>query len=201
MSTFAGPDAAHFSRWRWPFTLAEPAVADQGRGYAGEGKEVFGFAFVAAVEPTTAGQPGHRSLHHPAVPPQTLRGLDAPTGDAVAYAALREPSAQVVIVVSLVAVEFFGPSAARAAVGTDRRDTAHQRYQPLAVMDVGRGDPKRQRQPVAVGDKVDFRSALAPVGRIRSRQRPPFAARTLTESIAHLDQSSSPSAPNSSRTT
>jgi hypothetical protein len=155
------------------------------------------FTFVAAVESAAAGQPGHRSLHHPAVAPQTLRGFDAPTGDAVAYAVLREPSTQVVIVVAFAAVEFFGPL----AVGADGRDATHQRYQCLAVMDVGRGDPQRERQSVAVDDEVDFRSVLAPVGRLRSRQWPIFAARTVTESIAHLDQSSSPSAPNSSRMT
>lgn len=38
---------------------------------------VFGLAFVASVEPSTAGQPGHGSLHHPAVPAQSVRGLDA----------------------------------------------------------------------------------------------------------------------------
>lgn len=50
----------------------ESAVADEGCGYADEGKEVFSIAFVASVEPTAAGQPGHCWLKHPPVPAQQL---------------------------------------------------------------------------------------------------------------------------------
>jgi hypothetical protein len=50
----------------------ESAVADEDCGCADEGEEVFGLAFVAAVEPAAAGQPGHGSLNHPAVPAQPL---------------------------------------------------------------------------------------------------------------------------------
>jgi hypothetical protein len=35
--------------------------ADEGAGDAGEGEEVLGFAFVAAVESTASGEPGHRA--------------------------------------------------------------------------------------------------------------------------------------------
>lgn len=68
-------------------------------------------------------------------------------------------------------------------------------------MHVRAGDTQRQRQSVPVNNQVDFRSCFAAVGRIRSRQWPPFAARRLTESIAHRDHSSSPRAPSSSRAT
>ncbi len=44
---------------------AEGAVADEGRGHAGEGQEVSGLAFVAAGEPTAADRPGHGPLTHP----------------------------------------------------------------------------------------------------------------------------------------
>lgn len=88
-----------------------------------------------------------------------------------------------------------------ATAGADGRNAAHERLQALAVVHVRAGDPQRHRKTVPVGDQVDLRSRLATGGRIRSRQRPPFAARTLTESIAHLDQSNSPRAPSSSRTT
>ena len=45
-----------------PVHTDEPAVTDEGCGYAGEGKEMFCLAFVAAVEPTAAGEPGHGPL-------------------------------------------------------------------------------------------------------------------------------------------
>lgn len=54
----------------------------------GEGQEVFGFAFVAAVQTATAGQPGHRALDRPAVPAEPARGLDALAGNAVTDASL-----------------------------------------------------------------------------------------------------------------
>ncbi len=50
----------------------ESAVADEGCGYADEGKEVLGLAFVASVQPVAARQSGHGSFHHPSVPAQSL---------------------------------------------------------------------------------------------------------------------------------
>lgn len=81
-------------------------MADEGCGYADDGEEVFGLVLVTTVEPSAAGRPGHGSLDHPAMTAQSLRGLDALAGDAVADAALAEPSTQVVVVVSFVGVQF-----------------------------------------------------------------------------------------------
>jgi transposase len=51
-------------------SLGQSAVAYEGRGYGGEGEEVFRLALVAAVEAAASGQPGHGPLHDPAVPAQ-----------------------------------------------------------------------------------------------------------------------------------
>lgn len=91
--------------------------------------------------------------------------------------------------------------AAWAASEADGRDPAHERFPTEAVVRVGGGDTQGQGQSAPVGDQVDFRSLLAAVGRIRSGQWPPFAARMLMESIAHRDQSNSPRTPSSSRMT
>lgn len=69
-------------------SFGESAVADEGAGDASEGEEVFGFAFVAAVEAAAAGEPGHGPFYGPAVAAQPLRGLDSSAGDAVLDAAL-----------------------------------------------------------------------------------------------------------------
>lgn len=151
-------------------------MAGEGCGYGDEGEKVFGFAFVAAVEPAAASEPGHSALDHPSVAAEPLRGLDAFAGDAVADAALVEPSAQVAVVVALVGVQFRREPPVGAAVGTDGRDAAHERLKVLAVMHVGAGDPQGERQPIPVGDQVDLRSRVAAIGRIRSRQRPPFCS-------------------------
>lgn len=54
-------------------------MADEGCGYAAEGKKVFRLAFVASVEASAAAQPGHRSLDYPAVATEPLRTHPAPT--------------------------------------------------------------------------------------------------------------------------
>lgn len=73
-------------------------MAYEGCCDGGEGEEVLGLVLVAPVETPAAGQPGHRSLHDPAVPSQPLGGLDAFARDAVADAAGRQPSPQALLV-------------------------------------------------------------------------------------------------------
>jgi hypothetical protein len=96
-------------------SFGESAVADEGAGDAGERQEMLGFAFVAAVQSATSGEPGHRAFHGPAVAAQMGRGLDAPAGDAVLDAARGQPSSQVVVVVPLVRMEFAGSASPGAA--------------------------------------------------------------------------------------
>ncbi len=164
-----------------------------------KGQEVLGLALVTAVQAAAATQPGHRALDRPAMPAQSCGGFDASAGDAVSDAARAEPSAQVVVVVSLVRVELGGPSPAWAAAGPDRRNAAYQRLKRLAVVEVRAGDPDRDRQTGPLSDRMDLRAFLAPVHRIRTCQLPPFRARMFTESIAQRDQSSAPREPSSSR--
>lgn len=127
--------------------------------------------------------------------------LDAAAGDARHDLPAAQPSEPVVEVVALVRVQLGRAMAPGSIAGADRPDTAHQRDQRLAVVKVGAGNAHRDRQPVAVTDNVDLRPELAAISRIRSGQGPPLTARTLTESIAQRDQSSSPFAPSRSRTT
>lgn len=97
-----------------------------------EGEEVLGLAFVAAVQASTAGQPGDSSFDNPAVAAEPLRGLDALAGDAVAYAAAAEPSPQVVVAIALVRVQLPGAPAAGPTAGTNGRDSADERFQASA---------------------------------------------------------------------
>lgn len=53
-------------------SFGEAAVTDEGCGYADEGEKVVSFAFVAAVEPTAAGEPGHAPLDNPPVAAESL---------------------------------------------------------------------------------------------------------------------------------
>lgn len=127
-------------------------MADEGCGYADEGEEVFGLALVTAVEPTAAGEPGHGPFDDPPVAAQSLRGLDSLAGDAVADAAVAEPSAQVVVVVALVCVELAGPASTGSSPGPDRWDAPHEWFKAEAVVHVRAGNAQRERQSVPVGD-------------------------------------------------
>jgi hypothetical protein len=148
---------------RWSLdviSVGQSAVAYEGCGDGSEGQEVFRLALVAAVQASAAGQPGHGPLHDPAVSSQVPGRLDALAGEAVPDAAGSKPSPQMAIVVALVAVQFPGPPASRAATGADGRDATDQRDEGLAVVEVRGGDADRQGQALAVDDEVDFRSLL-----------------------------------------
>jgi hypothetical protein len=132
---------------------------------------------------------------------QTGGAFLAAAGDPGCDAALAEPSPLVVVVVALVAVQLERSAPPWPARTADGWYALHKGLQGETVMGVRCGDGDGDRQARSVDDEVDFRSVLATVGRIRSRQLPPLRARTLTESMAQRDQSSSPRRPTSSRMT
>ena len=181
-------------------SFGESAVADEGGGDGGEGCEVVGLAFVAAVEPAEASEPGHRPFDGPAVAAEAGGGLDAAAGDAVSNLAASQVGPDEAVVVGFVGMEFAGSPAPGAAAGPDRRDSLDERDQGLAVVEVGPGDRNRKGQTGTFGEQMDLRTVLAPIYRIRTCQIPFFRARMFTESTAQRDQSSLPRAPSSSRT-
>lgn len=95
-STASRPDVSKTS-----FHFGESAVADEGCGYADEGEEALGLAFVAAVQAPASGEPGHGPFDDPAVAPNTRRRLGDLASDAVPDPSLAEPSPQVIVVVAL----------------------------------------------------------------------------------------------------
>lgn len=58
----------------------QTAVADRGCSDACEGQEVFGLAFVAAVESADPAEPAHRPFDGSAVSAEPGRGVDALAG-------------------------------------------------------------------------------------------------------------------------
>jgi hypothetical protein len=68
-------------------------VGDEDGGYRYEAEEMLRLAFVAAMQSSAAGQPGHGSLDHPAVSAKSFGGLDTFAGDALADATLSKPPA------------------------------------------------------------------------------------------------------------
>lgn len=122
-------------------------MADEGRGYADEGEEMFCLALVAAVEPAAADEPGHGPFDNPPVASQPLRGLDAAAGGAVPDAAPAEPSARVVVVVALVGVKLAGLPSTGSSSRSDRGNPAYARLEALTVVHVGAGDSQDSGSP------------------------------------------------------
>ncbi len=85
-----------------------------------------------------------------------------------------------------------GAAPSRAAPGADGGDARDQRQQRLAVANVGAGHAKCERQPLPVGQDVQFAALLAPVDRIAPGQRSPLFARTEAASTMAEVQSTSP---------
>ncbi|MBB4796205.1 hypothetical protein BJY54_006909 [Streptomyces nodosus] len=56
-------------------SVGQSPVTDEGAGDAGEGQEMAGFAFVASVETSASGKPGHGAFDSSAVPAEPLAGV------------------------------------------------------------------------------------------------------------------------------
>lgn len=117
---------------------------------------MLGLTFIAAMEAAAATKPTHRALNGSAVSPQSGGGLDAPAGDTRHDVTAAEPSAQVVVVVAPIRMEFGGPTSPGSATGADRRDPAHEGFKSEAVVGVRGGDADRQGRTGPIGDQVDL---------------------------------------------
>jgi len=156
---------------------------------------MLGFAVIAAYQTAVAGQPGQACLDDPAVPAQSLGGLDALAGDPHLDATPADLGPQGSDVIRLIRVEFLRSLAWPAALAPHRDDRLQQRQEELGVGDVRTGDQDGERDPVAVAEDVELRARLAPADRVWPRLIPPFSARTLIASATALDQSISPITP------
>jgi hypothetical protein len=103
-----------------------------------------------------------------AVPAQPFAGLNASTSDAALDAALSEVSAAKTVVVSLIGMEFLGPTAGSTVPAFDGRDGFQHGREDRAVLSMGARDFDRQRDALAVDHHVALGARFAPIGRIRA---------------------------------
>ena len=82
-----------------------------------------------------------------------------------------------------------------------RRNRVQQLFEELTVVDVGRGQADRERNPFGVDHKMALAARSALIRRIRAEAIAPLFAATLELSMAARLQSISPAQLNSSRTT
>ena len=123
----------------------------------------------ADAEPAHPVQPSPRALHLPAMPPQALAGVDAPTCDSGPAMAQPQPSADETMSVGFVRVHFLRALARRAMRALHRLDVIEQRQRLLAVIDVGSAQRLRQRQALGAYHQMVRGALLAPVRWIGGR--------------------------------
>ena len=118
-----------------------------------EGLEDVSAPFVAQGQPAEAGEPGQGSLDYPAVPSQTLEGVDTAPGDPRLDGAPQRWSA-VHKIIALVGTELGGPSAEPPPTLAHWRHGIDQLVKEAAVMDICRGHPEGERNTPGISDEV-----------------------------------------------
>jgi hypothetical protein len=156
---------------------------------------------IANLQPAIAIEPGQCSLHHPAVAPEALAGIDPASCNARGDASLTQglPTARVVI--PFVRVQLVR-SLPRSPTWTfDGLNGIYRRLQHPRAMDIGRRMGYGERDPVSVDHNMALRARFAAICRIRSGFDAPPGAGTLAESSDARDQSIWSASPSRSSST
>jgi hypothetical protein len=160
-----------------------------------------GAAFVADDQTAKAMEPGEGSFHHPAMAPETLRGLDAAPSDARGDPASATSRPRRARVVALVGVQLVGTQARPSDRLLDGRYAVEQGLEQSGVGHVRAAQLDGEGDALAVDKDVVLGARPAAVGRIRTDSiRAPLFAAIFEPSIAARDQSIVPCAPSSSST-
>ena len=154
-------------------------------------------AFVADRQAAEAGDPGERTLHHPAVPARALAALDPAPGDARDDAALPAGTAAAAVVVGLVGVRLRRAPSGSAPRLADRRHGIERLLQHGAVVDVRGREQDGQGDALPVDHEVALAARLAAVG-FGPLAAPPALAGRLALSSEHRLRSISPALPSRS---
>ena len=158
---------------------------------------------VTHLEATEAVEPGERPLDHPAIAPERLAGLDPPARDAAGDATAAQIVPTAWEIVALVGMQLGRPLPWSAVRSLDRCDRFDQFFEDDRVVDIGRGEPDREWDALAVDHEVPFRPRFATVGRIgadRLVRSAPLFAGILEASRLARDQSMVSAFPNRSST-
>ena len=146
-------------------------------------------SLIANLQPTMAIEPGQCPLHHPAVAPEALAGVDAPPGNARSDASLSQGLPTAGEVIGFVRVQLVRSLPRSPSRTFDRFNGIDRRLQHLGVMDIGRRLGYGERDPVSVCHNMALRARFAAICRIRSGFSAPPGAGTLAESSDARDQS------------
>ena len=117
-----------------------------------------GASIVAYGQPTVAGKPSERPLHHPAVAAQTLAALHAPPGDPRLYAALKQVVSAVWVVIPFIRMELRWLPARPASLAFHRCNRVEELLEDLRVVDMSAGEHDRQRHALRIRNDVSLRT-------------------------------------------
>jgi hypothetical protein len=183
--------------------MLKEAEADEGTAEIEECQMQVSQAFIADGQPPEAVEPGEGALHDPPEPSELVAGFNATSSDATADAATAQIVPTAWIVVALIGMQLIGSHTRAPAWPLDRLDGLEQVFEDNRVVDVGRREPDREWDALAVDQEVPFRARFAAVGRVRAdrlvRTAPLFAGMLEASRLAR-DQSIVSAAPSRSRT-
>ncbi len=116
------------------------------------------------------------AFDHPSMAAELLAGLDAAPGDAWFDAPTQAGASAAPMIVGFIGVQLVGSTSRSAALARDGRHSVEQVLEWYAVVDVGRGQQKGERDALPVRDQMAFGARLASIGRVRTCRGTPFLA-------------------------
>jgi hypothetical protein len=146
--------------------------------------------FVPNSQPSKAVQPCPGALHHPAIAPQPLAGVNSPPRNAGLYAAAAQLRAQSPGVVRLVRVQLHRAPSRSAPSLADRRNGVNTAQHQPGIVHVGAALYDREGDAVGFDHKMPLRARFAAIRWIGAGVRPTFGAGTVKESTDARLQSS-----------
>jgi hypothetical protein len=145
--------------------------------------------FVSDGEPSEAIDPGETSFDDPSMAPKFLGCVLASAGDARLDIAAFAGIAAASVIVGFVSVQLAWAAARAAAFAGDSGDGVDQLLEWYAVMDVGTGQQKGERNALGIRREVAFCARPASICWIRPRRSAPFLAAMEEESTQARFQS------------
>src|SRR5262245_20293327 len=134
-------------------------------------------------------EPGPGSLYHPSMPAQSLRGLDAPAGNAGNDPASAPRPARGGGSIGFIGMQLHQPFPRTAQRTFTRRQRLEGREQHIHVVDIGCRERTGQRDALAFDPNMALRARFAVIRWSRPGCFAPFSAGPVGESIAARLQS------------
>jgi hypothetical protein len=133
-------------------------------------------SFIADSEPPELVEPCEAALDHPSMATELLTGVDAAPCDAWLDAATQAGAPAASVIVGFVGMQLVGSASRSAALARDGRHSIEQVLERYAVVNVGPGQQKGERDAAPIRDQMAFGARPASVGRVRTCRGTPFLA-------------------------